>query len=106
MTIRDYVKKRTQWAILLAAAAVIFYVALPIDSIVASMQRTGVPIPMVACILVILAALQVPSLVKCPRCATRFGSAAMKIGAPLWRAQVNFCPHCGVSLDQPYAGRI
>jgi hypothetical protein len=41
--------------------------------------------------------------VKCPKCSTRLGQIAMLIGAHFWssRKQLNFCPYCGVGLDEP-----
>ena len=38
--------------------------------------------------------------VKCLKCKTPRGQIALAIGFRL-RRKVNFCPHCGVSLDAP-----
>ena len=43
--------------------------------------------------------------VRCPRCGGRLGQMAALLN-PKWRAfnrPVNFCPYCGVSLEEPVA---
>jgi hypothetical protein len=39
--------------------------------------------------------------IKCPRCVVRLGQLAMILGVPGLKPQPNFCPYCGVSLDEP-----
>jgi hypothetical protein len=40
--------------------------------------------------------------IKCPRCSVRIGqSIAGAMAIPLLKPQPNFCPYCGVSLDEP-----
>lgn len=41
--------------------------------------------------------------IKCPRCAVRLGQIATTLAVPFLRPQPNFCPYCGVSLDEPRA---
>jgi hypothetical protein len=38
---------------------------------------------------------------KCPKCSTRVRFQAANQCRP-WGPQVNACPHCGVSFDEPY----
>jgi len=40
--------------------------------------------------------------INCPRCSARLGqSIAGSLAIPGLRPQPNFCPYCGVSLDEP-----
>lgn len=54
--------------------------------------------------LMFLGALLVAQRVKCPKCSTRLGQVAMLIGVH-WgkKRRLNFCPYCGVSLDESSA---
>jgi hypothetical protein len=44
-------------------------------------------------------------VIKCPRCSVRLGQLAMTLGVPGLKPQPNFCPYCGVSLDEPRSPR-
>lgn len=41
--------------------------------------------------------------IKCPRCSTRLGQMVMPLAVRAFKPQPNFCPYCGVSLDEPRA---
>ena len=41
-------------------------------------------------------------LIKCPRCGSQLGQLGMACALTVTtKDQVNFCPHCGVSFDEP-----
>jgi hypothetical protein len=93
-TIRDYIKRRVRWALVIGAGA---WVALALTGL------TGITNPAVAGLgfAVFFAAILAIQFIKCPRCATRLGQVAMLIG-PLWsgKKSINFCPYCGVNLNE------
>jgi hypothetical protein len=98
MTIRDQIARRVRWLLAIAFAAWL-YVMLAMPT--AAPKRNAPPLSLVIGVAVMFLAIQCTSLVRCPKCMKRFGRGiAMRIGAPLWRTPVKFCPHCGVSLDQ------
>ncbi len=40
--------------------------------------------------------------IKCPRCSVRVGqSIANSLVVPFFKPVPNYCPYCGVSLDEP-----
>jgi hypothetical protein len=100
MTIRDYLKKRTR---LITGVAFCGWVLLPISAIVSGRGHPPVPL-FVAGVVVFGGALLVLLFrVRCPKCQTPFRQLAGEI-AFQWgtRRRVNFCPYCGVSMDEPY----
>jgi hypothetical protein len=99
VTIRDYVKQRTRWA--LGVAALAWLTVMALLSVPSISKSRDWPAWFLPCGAVMFLAIQAPKLIKCPRCFRRFGDTANRIGVPLWRATINFCPHCGVSLDEP-----
>lgn len=97
-SIRSRIKRRVRW---LAALAALGWLTFPLS---AALNR-GHPEP-----LYVLCGM-VPFLggifgfqyaIKCPRCRTRMGQEiGMRIGLSIWGKEPNFCPYCGVSLDEP-----
>jgi hypothetical protein len=39
--------------------------------------------------------------VRCPKCGMPLGELAFRIATTLFGRKANFCPYCGVSLDDP-----
>jgi DNA-directed RNA polymerase subunit RPC12/RpoP len=115
-TIRDHVKKRTRWAIGVAAIACLVVMLSPVRTHAVLMEMPTVDMPnavrnwnhagfqlqILIGVGAMIAAINAPALLKCPRCSKRFGRTAIRIAARMWRTPVNFCPHCGVGLDEPY----
>jgi len=98
MTIRDYIRRRVWWC---AALAVGGWLLLPLSA--AAVGDKFQPLPMMAgAIMFGGAIIALNWVVKCPKCKARI---AQTIGMPVafqWgsRARVNFCPYCGVNLDE------
>ena len=43
--------------------------------------------------------------IKCPRCSVRLGQIAVTLAVPGLKPQPNFCPYCGVALDESRASQ-
>jgi hypothetical protein len=100
MTIRDYLRRRIR---LIWAAAFAAWLLVPL-SVAVTADHVPPPLLIIPCMLLFGGAIvSLLFLVRCPRCHTRFGQVAGEI-AFHWgsRGRVNFCPYCGVSLDEPY----
>jgi len=99
MTIRDYIRRRVWWC---AAIAFGGWLLLPL-SVAAAGDK---PPPVLMAIGVILfggAILAFYWVVRCPKCKTRLINTVGMAIAFQWgsRGKVNFCPYCGVNLDEP-----
>jgi hypothetical protein len=100
VTIRDYIKRRVRGdsaafiagAILLAA-----FMSLYHDQ----PERFPNSVLYVGGILVLGSGLVIRTT-KCPRCRGDLGNNALGIGLFSGRSAANFCPHCGISFDEPY----
>jgi hypothetical protein len=97
-TIRDYLKRRIRW---LMAAVVGGWLLFPLSAAVPRETR-----PLVLALGGILfggAILAINYLIKCPRCSAKVGQTIAMPLAFSWGSgpRINFCPYCGVSLDQP-----
>jgi hypothetical protein len=94
-TIRDYLKRRIRWTMGMAFGAWLLFPLL---------RAAGVDNPMVFLVAIVPLGVALISMlwVKCPRCSTRLGqSIATAVAVPMFSPQPNFCPYCGVSLDEP-----
>jgi hypothetical protein len=100
-TIRDYIKRRVRWA--MAAAVGAWLLVLLTGSIDTLPSMHTLPSMRAAAItggLVFVGAVFFTRLIKCPKCSTGLGRAiVMRIGTPFGRTRINFCPFCGVRMD-------
>jgi len=96
-TIRDYIKRRVRWFMAIGFVA---WLSIPLW-----MSVTHEPaqpyVPFVAMAVFAGAVIGMQFFVRCPRCKVRLGQIGMQIGISFLKPTVNFCPYCGVSLDQP-----
>lgn len=93
-TIRDYLKWRVRWRVAIAIGGwvvVAASVGTHVDNSIAS----------IAGVLTFGGAILSLQWIKCPKCSVRLGQIAMTLGVPALKPQPNFCPYCGVSLDEP-----
>lgn len=99
-TIRDRIKRRVRWCMGVALGG---WLVFPLAT--ASTAAAGKPRPELMVLGFLLfggAILALQWLVKCPRCSQRMGQEiGMRIGLSVFRKPPNFCPYCGVSLDEP-----
>lgn len=95
-TIRAYLKRRVRWSMGVGLGA---WLTLALSAS-AGMQN---PLVLLAAFLVFGGAILSMLWIKCPRCSVRLGqSIAGTMAIPGLKPQPNFCPYCGVSLDEPH----
>jgi hypothetical protein len=96
-TIRQYLQRRIRLALAVVVCAWAF---LPINEWLAH-ERPN-PILMMAGFGAFGAALLFIIWVRCPRCRARLGqSIAMPLALSWGTPRINFCPYCGVNLEEP-----
>jgi hypothetical protein len=95
-TIRNYLKRRIRWSWGVAIAS---WVVFPLSVAAGKEQIAWLDaVGAVGFFGAILSMLWI----KCPRCSVRVGqSIAGTLAVPFLKPQPNFCPFCGVSLDEP-----
>lgn len=103
MTIREHLKRRVRLALAIAAGAWL-YVMVSM-SYMRPAHNNKVPVSFFIAPVVMVLAMRAISWIKCPHCSKRFGSAAWGVGIPLW-SRTDFCPRCGVNLDQPMPTKL
>jgi len=93
-TIRDYIKRRVRWCMGIGIAGWV---------VIATSIGTRVENPIVSMLgfLTFGGAILALQWIKCPRCSVRLGLLGIGLGVPGLKPQPNFCPYCGVSLDEP-----
>ena len=100
MTIRDYIKRRARWGFGIAIAAWL---------VVAISGNMGFRFPGARFVAIggafgFMGAILSFLFIRCPKCRARLGQTiAMPTALRFsrWSPQVNYCPYCGVSLDEP-----
>ena len=101
-TIRSYIKRRVVWCLL---AAVCGWLLFPLAGAVAKdlPESMRAAIPAVGALLFGGAILAMYRIVRCPKCKARLGKTIAMTLTFSWGSgpKVNFCPFCGVSLDEP-----
>jgi hypothetical protein len=95
-TIRTYIKARVRWRLAIGVGGWV---------VVATSVGTRLDNPLVSILgfLTFGGAILALQWIKCPKCAVRLGQIAMTMAVPGLKPQPNFCPYCGVSLDEPRA---
>jgi len=103
LSIRLYLKRRVWWCAGIAFAG---WLMFPLAAAIAKKLPEGAPqaaLPFVGLALFFGAILALQRLVKCPNCKARLGQTIAMPLALSWGSgpKVNFCPFCGVNLDEP-----
>jgi len=96
-TIRSFIKRRVRWFLAIAALA---WISIPVWLSV-TRERQQPYVPFAAMAVFASAALGMQFLVRCPRCKVRLGQIGVQVAFSFLKPTVNFCPYCGVSLDEP-----
>jgi hypothetical protein len=101
-TLRQYLKRRVWWC---AGVAICGWLLLALASAIGKHMPDGVPaggIVVAGFLLFGGAIFALQRIVKCPKCKARLGQTiAMPLAFSWGRGpKVNFCPYCGVNLDQ------
>jgi hypothetical protein len=98
-TIRAYLQRRVRW---LFALTVCGWALIPI-----CMALLHDKVPYLAFLGMTLfggGIVGLNFLIKCPRCSANLGrTIAMSLALGWGGSPINFCPHCGVRLDEPRA---
>jgi hypothetical protein len=102
-SIRAYLKRRVRW---IFAVGVLGWLTFPLTAVV----RHGEPgnkidaaLPVLGAVVFMGAILAFNWAIRCPRCRANLGrTIAMPLGLS-WGSgpKINFCPYCGVNLDEP-----
>lgn len=105
-TIRDYLKGRIRWCLAFAVGG---WLLIALGGGFAAHLPEGIPrpaIPLLGFIVFFGAIIAIQRSIKCPKCKARLGrTIAMPLAVNFGSGpQVNFCPFCGVSLDEPQPG--
>jgi hypothetical protein len=113
MTLRSYIRKRMYWC---CAVAVAGWLLIPVAAIlgkdVPGTMREPV-LPVLGFLMFGGPILVMQRVVRCPKCKANLARTIAMPVAFTWGSgpRVNFCPYCGVSLDQElpqakFAGEI
>ena len=96
-TMRNFIKRRIRWFM---AIGLLAWLSIPAwISLTRDRERPYVPFAAMA--VFASAVLGMQFFVRCPKCKVRLGQIAVQVGINFLKPTVNFCPYCGVSLDQP-----
>jgi hypothetical protein len=99
-TIRDVLKRRVRWSMGLGLAGFVLFMLTPLVGRPGS-DGFGL-LPLFGFGLFFVAMLSVQWLIRCLKCDSRLGQEmAFRLGLSIFRKPPNFCPYCGVSLDEP-----
>ena len=97
-SIRARVKRRVR---VCAAVAVLGWLCFPASAAINAGKPQGVLVA-AGMVLFLGAVIAFQYAAKCPRCRTRMGQEmGMRTGLSIWGKARNFCPYCGVNLDEP-----
>jgi len=102
-TIRQYIKRRVWWC---AACGLGGWLMFPLGGAIAKDLPKGlaqIALPIVGFVMFGGAILALQWIVKCPKCLARLGRTVAMPLAFSWGSgpKINFCPYCGVNLDEP-----
>jgi drug/metabolite transporter (DMT)-like permease len=102
-TIRDYIKTRVRWCFAVAIAGWLM-VALG-GGFAKDLPRSIPPfaLPLVGFVMFGGSILALQRIAKCPKCKANLGQTIAMPLALSWGSgpKINFCPFCGVRLDEP-----
>ena len=101
-TIRQHIKRRVRWCMAIAAGG---WLMFPLATSLAGYLPEGIPqgaAPLAGMLLFVGAIFTMQRIVKCPKCKARLAQTIAMHVAFSWGSgpRVNFCPYCGVSLDE------
>ena len=98
-TIRDRIKWRVRWCAAIGICGVLIIFSTAATHVGGTPPS---PLVVVGFLLFAGATLAVQWAVRCPRCSQKLGQEiGLRVGLPLFKKPPNFCPYCGVSLDEP-----
>src|SRR5215471_18697401 len=95
-TIRQYIKRRVWWCVAIGIGG---WLMFPLAGSIAKDLPAGVP---VAVMMFGGAMIALQWIVRCPKCKAKLARTIAMPVAFSWGSgpRINFCPYCGVSLDE------
>lgn len=97
-TIRNRIKRRVRLCVGVGLLSWLSFFLVPIIGD----GKPQPPLMLLGLALLAGALIALQFAIKCPRCSQRLGQEiGMRVGVSIWKKPPNFCPYCGVSLDQP-----
>jgi hypothetical protein len=98
MTIRDYIKRRVRWAMGIGISSWLLVALLgPLG-----FHSNVLPVFAIVGVVGFGGAILSIQFIRCPKCKAPLGQTiAMPMALRVGGRQVNFCPYCGVQLDEP-----
>ncbi len=102
MTIRDYIKRRVRWAMGIGIGSwVLLAIVGPLGAGGYRLAQSLLPVFAVVGAIGFGGAFISIMFIRCPKCRASLGqSVAMPTAMRLSGRRINFCPYCGVSLDE------
>jgi hypothetical protein len=102
MTIRDYIKRRVRWAMGIGIGSwLVLAVVGPLGSKAYPSLQHLLPVFAIVGVIGFGGAIISIASVRCPKCRASLGqTVAMPTALRVGGRQVNFCPFCGVTLDE------
>lgn len=102
-TIRDYIKRRVWWCLGIGIAG---WLLIPLGGAIAKTLPDRIPegaLSAVGVAVFAIAMLAMQRIAKCPKCMAKLGRTIAMPLAFSWGSgpKINFCPYCGVNLDEP-----
>ena len=102
-TMRDYIRRRVWWCVAFAVGG---WLMFPLGAAFERRLPDGVARAAVWIVGFVMfggAILALQRFVRCPKCKARLGQTIAMPVAFSWGSgpKVNFCPFCGVNLDEP-----
>jgi 4-hydroxybenzoate polyprenyltransferase len=96
-TIRARLKRRVRWTMAIGFTGFVLALLSPLG-----IPKEYAPFLALGPLLFFAAIIIVQWFTKCPKCDTRMGQEmAQRIAFTFFGKTPNFCPYCGVSLDEP-----
>jgi hypothetical protein len=102
-SIRQYIRRRVWWCVAIGLGG---WLMFPLGGAIARDLPQGfaqIALPVVGFVMFGGAILALQWTVKCPKCLARLGRTVAMPLAFSWGSgpKINFCPYCGVNLDEP-----
>jgi|SRR6185437_8189362 len=99
-TIRERLKSRARLCLVLVFGGFVLFMLTP--AVYGTGRMASIPVlPFVGLAMALVGMIVMQWLIKCPKCNSRMGQEmSYRLGFSMFRKPPNFCPFCGISLDE------